>query len=788
MARSACSHCRRTMLPNLNLTFAILVLGRLSGFTQGFALQQRLAARPSSNYNSRKGIDALFAEQSPNNGLDNGELVIDAHFVPGDGRIETLTKDLLSKAQGRVAVRLRPQASSEEEEGGVGWSRAEDEGSDGVEANIVFSKNCLPAFRFERGGLAFDEYHTHGDVPFEEELAKRVEAALSLSRPEDTSTLKELWSPDAAGGDYRDEMAVATYVVQIASHVARELQGELCKAEAISKTDSSPVTVADFTVQALVLGVLSRYFPGHGFIAEESSSVLRQDPESLSHVLSVVRTVLGRQGLAEAELCAAIDLGTRGHGKNKRGRRGKGGRTWVLDPIDGTKGFLRGEQFCVALGLLDGGKAVAGVLGCPNLPCHEHPSEFSGWAQGGEARGLLYTAALGEGTFVRGISAGADDSRRVFVDHARKPCDTRVLESVEAGHTSHAVAAQVCNDLGITLPPIRVDGQCKYGLLSEGQGGIYLRLPRWGYVENIWDHCAGSVVIREAGGKVTDTRGEPLDFSLGTKLPREVVGVVASCGRVHSDVLRAVDNRQLEDWARVVARAETKSWESEPPPGSAAPSLPGVEWMPLNCDIGGSSVGEAWQATALSQRRPLVMRTSDQFYGTLARNWHKLVAVLFHGGTSYSQHAVGIFESLALLQQEPPQSQQPSDQRQQTDPQEQRRHRSGLSGAKPPSPPGAQPDLERESVAAATTTTGTIQPEAEEPRAERMPVLLAEANVMSLIEVADRQAIGRLPSLHLHLGGREILRIPVNFGETVESLGKRIDEVAVKVCQAGGAL
>ena len=84
-------------------------------------------------------------------------------------------------------------------------------------------------------------------------------------------------------------------------------------------------------------------------------------------------------------------------------------------------------------------------------------------------RGLLYTAASGEGTFVRALSAGADDSRRVFVDHARKPCDTRVLESVEAGHTSHAVAAQVCSDLGITLPPIRVDGQCKYGLLSEGQ-------------------------------------------------------------------------------------------------------------------------------------------------------------------------------------------------------------------------------------------------------------------------------------------------------------------------------
>ncbi|CAM9804622.1 unnamed protein product, partial [Hapterophycus canaliculatus] len=345
-----------------------------------------------------------------------------------------------------------------------------------------------------------------------------------------------------------------------------------------SKTDSSPVTVADFTVQAIVLGVLSRYFPGHGFIAEETSCVLRQEPASLARVLSVVSTVLGQRGLTEAELCAAIDLGARGHGKHERGHWRKGGRTWVLDPIDGTKGFLRGEQFCVALGLLDRGKAVAGVLGCPNLPAgYEHPSQgSSGWAKAGEARGLLYTAALGEGTFVRAISAGADDSRRVFVDHARKPHETRVLESVEAGHTSHNVAAQVCSDLGITLPPIRVDGQCKYGLLSEGQGGIYLRLPKWGYVENIWDHVAGAVVIREAGGKVTDTRGEPLDFSLGAKLPREVVGVVATCGRIHADVLRAVDSRQLEDWARVVADARAEGWEG----GSAAPPLPGVDWAP----------------------------------------------------------------------------------------------------------------------------------------------------------------------------------------------------------------
>lgn len=111
--------------------------------------------------------------------------------------------------------------------------------------------------------------------------------------------------------------------------------------------DSSPVTVADFSVQAIVLGVLHRYFPDYGFIAEETSAILRQDPDALAMVLEVVRKAL-QPGLTQAELCLAIDLGGRGHEKHGC-ERGRDGRTWVLDPIDGTKGFLRGEQFCVAL-------------------------------------------------------------------------------------------------------------------------------------------------------------------------------------------------------------------------------------------------------------------------------------------------------------------------------------------------------------------------------------------------------------------------------------------------------
>jgi 3'-phosphoadenosine 5'-phosphosulfate (PAPS) 3'-phosphatase len=58
----------------------------------------------------------------------------------------------------------------------------------------------------------------------------------------------------------------------------------------------------------------------------------------------------------------------------------------------------------------------------------------------------------------------------------------------------------------------------------------YACLHRWGYRENIWDHVAGAVVIEEAGGKVTDSNGFKLDFSLGAALPPHVSGIVATSG------------------------------------------------------------------------------------------------------------------------------------------------------------------------------------------------------------------------------------------------------------------
>lgn len=136
------------------------------------------------------------------------------------------------------------------------------------------------------------------------------------------------------------------------------------------------------------------------------------------------------------------------------------------------------------------------------------------------------------------------------------------LESVEAAHSSHSFNDRVSSLLGITGSPIRMDSQAKYGCLARGEGGAYLRMPTGvGYREKIWvrlfrcmlmlsliafqDHAPGSILVEEAGGIVTDSRGEPLDFGLGRTLG-ENYGVVAAGKAVHVSVLEAVQRAVAE--------------------------------------------------------------------------------------------------------------------------------------------------------------------------------------------------------------------------------------------------
>jgi HAL2 family 3'(2'),5'-bisphosphate nucleotidase len=312
------------------------------------------------------------------------------------------------------------------------------------------------------------------------------------------------------------EVEVALRALRLGTELGRRVQATLSKGGAHEKPDRSPVTVADYGVQAVVCRELERAFPGDAVMGEENAADLLL-PENRAIAESVAREVGRATGVSDlAEIVRSIDR-ARSHG----GR----GRFWALDPIDGTKGFLRGEHYAIALALLEGAEVVVGALACPSLPC------------GGEL-GALFVAVRGCGARRYPLSGGSGEPIRVSkVGDARA---ARLLESVEAAHGSHGAHDRIRRQLGVDVPGVRLDSQAKYAVVAAGDAEIYLRMPTSEeYRENVWDHAAGALLVEEAGGRVSDAHGRPLDFTLGKKLVGNV-GVVATNGALHETVLAAI--------------------------------------------------------------------------------------------------------------------------------------------------------------------------------------------------------------------------------------------------------
>jgi 3'(2'), 5'-bisphosphate nucleotidase len=318
------------------------------------------------------------------------------------------------------------------------------------------------------------------------------------------------------------ERATAIDAVVKASRVCQAVQQRLVAGTTLQKGDKSPVTVADYGAQAIVSHLLSDRFPTLPLVGEEDAAALR-DPANAAlkdKVVDAVRSVL--PDLTEDAILDAIDRGTYEGGST--------GRHWTLDPIDGTKGFLRLDQYAVALALIEDGEVTLGVLGCPNLPVSA--------ANADGPKGCIFVAVKGEGAYQRTLDDATE--ARIQVTDIADTAQASFCESVEKAHSSHSHSARIADRLGITVPPFRIDSQCKYAAVARGDASIYLRLPtKPGYVEKIWDHAAGWRVIVEAGGQVTDVYGTPLDFGMGRRLEKNK-GVIVTNGKVHSPVLEAV--------------------------------------------------------------------------------------------------------------------------------------------------------------------------------------------------------------------------------------------------------
>ncbi|KAF2149338.1 3',5'-bisphosphate nucleotidase [Myriangium duriaei CBS 260.36] len=344
---------------------------------------------------------------------------------------------------------------------------------------------------------------------------------------------------------YEKELQIALLAVQRATILTKQVFHSHAKGT-LSKSDASPVTIGDFGAQALLISALAHAFPSDAIVAEEESSDLRDNAELRRTVWDLVKDVqldskeaenlLGGAVKSDAAMLDIIDKGN-SSGGNK-------GRIWALDPIDGTKGFLRGGQYAVCLALMVDGDVKVGVLGCPNLPVDDAAPlsvNIGANASDEEGKGVLFGAVLGEGATSRPMTRGElQKETKIQMKQIEDLKAATFCESVEAGHSSHGDQAEIASQLGITKASVRMDSQAKYASIARGAGDIYLRLPvRKDYQEKIWDHAAGDLIVREAGGEVTDAEGKRLDFGKGRTLA-ENKGVVAAPKQVHGKVLEVV--------------------------------------------------------------------------------------------------------------------------------------------------------------------------------------------------------------------------------------------------------
>lgn len=282
------------------------------------------------------------------------------------------------------------------------------------------------------------------------------------------------------------------------------------------KAGREPVTIADYGSQAILLRALRSAYPDDAVLAEERGSQFAElvPAEQRAVIVQLVGAILG-EPVSEAQIVAWLD-----HGRGVEAER-----TWVIDPIDGTKGFIARRRYSIAVGLLDRGLPIAGVLGSPGYPTPD-------------GQGLLFHAQRGA-AYVELLSGGR--ASRVAVSTRARPRDLRVVQSIERDHTHLERMARIYAELGINQSQVEgVDSQDKYAMIACGDADLCLRLPREAVPQHrAWDHAAGTALVQAAGGVVTDVDGTPLDFTTGALLTHNT-GMVVTNGVIHDRVLEAV--------------------------------------------------------------------------------------------------------------------------------------------------------------------------------------------------------------------------------------------------------
>ncbi|KAK4108064.1 carbohydrate phosphatase [Canariomyces notabilis] len=349
---------------------------------------------------------------------------------------------------------------------------------------------------------------------------------------------------------YRHELEVAIKAVQQAAQISRlalslaheQSSGGDADIFDITKDDLSPVTIADFAIQALLTRTISQAFPQDGFVGEESADQLRQNPRLSSRVLAILEQAGAALFRDADELCQVIDSCTTYH---PSGADSPSGRVWVFDPIDGTRTFIRREQYAINIALLEHGRQILSLVACPVLsmdassPVNDRSIDPTG-------TGCILFAAKGYGAYVRPLpgNLGEVKPRRLgrHADKVHVPADLRPVTCTTLPDSGILdIHKAVAERLNVTYPGCDLLGWVpRWAVLSLGLANftvwVYKRRDRYA---KLWDHAGAMLLFEEVGGVITDVYGKEIDLGSGRKLASNF-GFVAAPKDLHHVVLQAV--------------------------------------------------------------------------------------------------------------------------------------------------------------------------------------------------------------------------------------------------------
>lgn len=341
------------------------------------------------------------------------------------------------------------------------------------------------------------------------------------------------------------EVSVALFLVEICSSLTKSCQELTNK----TKVDKSPVTQADLAVQALVTLYLRVLDADMKLIAEEDDTLFQEDanPALLESVTQLVNKFFPFETISETgktefspdEVLEALRGGNADPSKDQV--------CWILDPIDGTRGFVNGEQYAVCLGKIVDGELVVSVVSCPNIPEGEYcklcilneQDNFYAPPKANSSQKDCWMVAAVKGQGCRQIRFKFGQTETTW--DSMTPCkvssqasmfEFRFCESINYPPENQGKVARV--SASVDNPTYRLDGMAKYALVATGQMEAYLRFSGVNK-QKAWDHI-GELLVQEAGGEVSDIRGIHLNFTTGRFLSLNTQ-LVASNKVCHEDLL-----------------------------------------------------------------------------------------------------------------------------------------------------------------------------------------------------------------------------------------------------------